>query len=318
MRQAAEAAARQGEGGPVDLGVVIAGPTGSGKSEVAATLAQRFGGELVSADSRQVYKDLDAATSKESYQGVAQHCIDVAAPEQSYDVGRFLQDASAAVSDIRSRGKMPIVVGGTGLYIKAFLEGLSDLPKRDEAVRAKLQAELEERGESALRARLDRLDPEASAKIPKGNKQRLIRALEVCELTGKPMSAAWSRRRGGATGRWLALRIDWPADRLSERLERRCEAMWPKLLDEVRSLRARYTGREPGFESLGYREAMAAIDGTLPAEEGYALFLKSTLAYAKRQRTWFRNQLRAETIAGGSPEDMARQAERLVEEALRG
>ncbi len=315
MRQAAETAADQGEGGPVDLGVVIAGPTGSGKTRLAAQLARKLGGEIISADSRQVYKGLDAATSKEVIEGVAQYCIDMATPEQSYDVGRFLRDASAAVDEIRARGRVPIVVGGTGLYIKAFLEGLSELPKRDEPLRARLQAELEEKGEGALRGRLKELDPAAETRIPKGNRQRLIRALEVCELTGEPISSAWARRRGAAPGTWVAFRIDWPAEELKKRLESRCEAMWPKLLDEVRSLRSRYTGREPGFESLGYREALAVVDGSLPDEEGYARFLRATLAYAKRQRTWFRNQLKAEVLAGATMEEMAERALAAVERA---
>lgn len=315
MRKAPEAAA--GQGGAVTLGVVIAGPTGSGKTRLAARLALELGGEIVSADSRQVYKHLDAATAKERIEGVAQHCVDVATPEQRYDVGRFLQDASAAVSSIRSRGRVPIVVGGTGLYIKAFLEGLSELPKRDDTLRARLQAELEEKGEAAFRERLKAADPEAEAKIPKGNRQRLIRALEVCELTGKPMSAAFSRRRGAAAGRWVALRVDWPAETLKERLEARCAAMWPKLLDEVRALRARYSGREPGFESLGYREAVAVVDGSLGEKEGYERFAKATLSYAKRQRTWFRHQLDAEAIEGGSAESMTAQALQAVERAAR-
>ena len=315
MRKAPEAAA--GQGGPVALGVVIAGPTGSGKTQLAAQLARELGGEIVSADSRQVYKDLDAATSKERPEGVAIHGLDLATPSEPYDVGRFLQDASAAISAIRSRGRLPIVVGGTGLYIKALLEGLSELPKRDETVRARLRAELDEKGEEDFRRRLKTLDPEAEAKIPKGNRQRLIRALEVCELTGKPMSEAFSRRRGAAPGRWVALRVDWPSETLKGRLEARCAAMWPKLLDEVRALRARYSGREPGFESLGYREAVAVVDGSLAEDEGYARFVKATLSYAKRQRTWFRHQLRAEAIEGGSAESMAAQARAAVERARR-
>ena len=312
MRQASENA---GQGLSLKRGLVIAGPTGSGKTDLAVALARRLDAELISADSRQVYRELDAGTAKARPEGVVQHLVDVAAPGERYDVGRFQREALTALAEIRARGRVPILVGGTGLYIKAFLEGLSELPGRDESVRERLQERLERDGEPALRGRLAEADPQAAAQIPSGNRQRLIRALEVLELTGKPISEAWSRRRGAATGSWLALRIDWPADTLRPRLQARCRAMWPALLEEVRALRARYSGSEPGFESLGYREAVAVADGTVGDEAGYEAFERATLAYAKRQRTWFRNQLNGEPIDGGSTEAMAAQALRALARA---
>jgi tRNA dimethylallyltransferase len=318
MRQAAENAGHQSGAltiSPPAPGLVIAGPTGSGKTALAVELARRLGAELVSADSRQVYRGLDAGTAKEVSSGVAQHLLDIATPDETYDVGRFLRESVSAVAEIRARAKLPIVVGGTGLYIKAFLEGLSDLPPRDENIRARLSAEWDRDGEAPLRERLAHADPKAERTIPKGNKQRLIRALEVLELTGEPISASWEKREGRAPGEWLALRIEWPAEELRARLESRCARMWPTLLSEVRALKRAYTGREPGFESLGYREALAVLDGSLGEPEGRARFVAATLAYAKRQRTWFRAQLDAETIAGGPLESMTAQALRLVEKA---
>ena len=290
------------------MGLVIAGPTGSGKTELAAALARRLGGEIVSADSRQVYRGLDAATGKARIPGVVQHLLDVADPQEKFDAGRFRAEAAKVVEDIRARGRRPIVAGGTGLYVKAFLEGLSELPKRDDAVRARLAA----LSESELRAKLS---PEVGASIPKGNRQRLIRAVEVLELTGRQISEFWDKREGKAPGEWLALRIDWPADVLRDRLTERCKQMWPALLEEVRELKGRYSGKEPGFESLGYREALAVLEGGLEEAAGLETFIKSTLAYAKRQRTWFRTQLKAVSIEGGPIEEMARRAERAIEEA---
>lgn len=302
MQQAAEAAE---PGGALVLGLVIAGPTGSGKTDLAAALARELGGEIVSADSRQVYRGLDAGTAKDRPEGVAMHLLDIATPSEPFDVGRFAAAATKSVSDIRARGARPIVVGGTGMYIKALLEGLSELPPRDEAVRARL----EKLDEAALRLRLKESDPAAEAAIPKGNRQRLVRAVEVLELTGKPISAAWAERRGAVPGPFLAFRIDWPADEQRARLVARCRKIWPRLLAEVRALSAAYSGTEPGFESLGYREAFAALRGERREDEAYAAFEKATLAYAKRQRTWFRGQLKdARPIAGGPLESMKAQA----------
>ncbi|MDE2038777.1 MAG: tRNA (adenosine(37)-N6)-dimethylallyltransferase MiaA [Elusimicrobia bacterium] len=297
--------------------MVVAGPTGSGKTALAAELARRLGGELVCADSRQVYAGFDAGTAKERPEGVATHLLDVAAPAERYSAGRFLEDALAAVAAIRARGRHPIVVGGTGLYIKALLEGLSPLPARDEETRARLEEEWARVGERPLRERLGALDPKLARAIPAGNKQRLIRALEVAESTGRSLSSFWSRRQNAAPGPWLCLRIEWPSEALRSRLRARCRALWPGLLAEVRRLRRGLDGSEPAFQSLGYREALAAVEAGLPEEEAYARFERATLAYAKRQRTWFNRQLQARPIAGGEASRMAEDAVRAVLEAER-
>lgn len=286
--------------------LVLAGPTASGKTDLAVALAMELGAEVVSADSRQVYRRLDAGTAKPTAaqrKAVPHWLIDVAGPEETYDAGRFAREASAAVLDIRSRGKLPLVVGGTGLYLKALLEGLAPLPTRDDALRAKLA----KRTPAELFEDLRRVDPEAAASIPAANVQRLTRALEVYELTGKPISAHWKEGRAGGEKAGLVLRLELSAERTKERVAARAERMWGPLLAEVKALVPKpYRGDEPGFSSLGYREALAAAAGVISPDEGLAQMVQSTVAYAKRQRTWFRGQLKdAVTLDAERPELLA-------------
>ena len=288
--------------------LVIAGPTGSGKTALAIELAKRLGGEIVSADSRQLYRRLDAATAKPTpaeRAAVRHWLVDAAEPSESWDAARWAREAKAAVLDIRRRGKVPIVCGGTGLYLRALLEGLSPLPPRDEALRARLSREAEEKGRAALHARLASLDPEAAASIPPGNLQRVVRALEVALLTGAPLSASRGRREGGLGGA-VCVVLEVPADELKRRLEARARAFWPALLAEIRTLvPAEYTGDEPAFTSLGYREALAFARGESSEAGAFASLLKSTFAYAKRQRTWFRTQLKAVHVSSADSELVA-------------
>ncbi|MDX6768298.1 MAG: tRNA (adenosine(37)-N6)-dimethylallyltransferase MiaA [Elusimicrobiota bacterium] len=271
--------------------IVLAGPTASGKSALAVALAERLGAEIVSADSRQVYRKLDAGTAKptaEQRRRVAHHLLDLVEPSEAYDAGRFVRDARAALEAIAARGKRAIVCGGTGLYLKALLEGLAPLPPRDETVRRRL-AKLDA---SQLHARLSKADPAAAAGIPRGNTQRLVRALEVLELTGRPISAHWAagRAHGVAAEAVLVLELDKAA--LDARIERRAEAMWPAMLDEVRWLVPKeHDGSEPGFTSLGYPQALAAASGRKDPAAMLDEMTDKTVQYAKRQRTWFRGQL---------------------------
>jgi tRNA dimethylallyltransferase len=288
--------------------IVLAGPTASGKTELAVSLALKLNGEIVSADSRQVYRFLDAATAKPSAElraRVPHHLIDVADPSEAYDAARFAREAAIAIADIERRGKLAIVCGGTGLYIRALTEGLSPMPPRDEAVRARLAALAEHDGPEALHARLAKADPKAAAAIPAGNVQRVVRALEVLELTGRPISASWSEERTGGVAAEAILSLEVPNDLLRERIDVRARAMWPALLSEVRALvPSRFRGDEPGFTSLGYREAVAVQRGEYSSEDGLAEMIRATHAYAKRQRTWFRHQLPgAVAVPGGTAEE---------------
>lgn len=277
--------------------IVIVGPTASGKSELAAALARELGGEVISADSRQVYRGLDAGTAKPGYPC---HLVDIIEPTERFSAAQWAERARALLISIKT---VAIVAGGTGLYVKALLEGLSDMPPRDEKVRAKLKGD--------LHAKLRAVDPEAAAKIPAGNTQRLIRALEVYELTGKPISAHWGRRQGGIPAR-LCLRLEWPAEVLRERIARRAAAMWPGMIEEAGA----YEGGEPGLESLGYREAWLCSRGKLSKAEGFDRLVSATNAYAKRQRTWFRTQLPgAVALPGGPLEELTRKSLEAFHEA---
>ncbi|HXS99400.1 MAG TPA: tRNA (adenosine(37)-N6)-dimethylallyltransferase MiaA [Elusimicrobiota bacterium] len=271
--------------------IVLAGPTASGKTELAVSLALRLGGEVVSADSRQVYRLLDAATAKPSAAQrarVPHHLLDVVNPDETYDSGRFIREAKAAIAAIQKRGKLAIVCGGTGLYLRALLEGLAPLPPRDEALRERLTA----LGKDALHARLTTADPKAAAAIPAGNVQRVVRALEVLELTGRPISSTWGEKREGGVDAERVLTLEVPSEILRRRVEARAKAMWPALLAEVRALvPSRFRGDEPGFTSLGYREALAVLKGESSSEDGLEEMIRATHAYVKRQRTWFRHQL---------------------------
>ena len=284
--------------------IVLAGPTASGKTELAVSLALKLNGEIVSADSRQVYRLLDAATAKPSAaqrSRVPHHLIDVADPSEPYDAGRFAKEAAAAIKNIEGRGKLAIVCGGTGLYLRALTEGLSPMPPRDEAVRARLTAEAAQGGREALHARLAKADPKAAAAIPAANIQRVVRALEVFELTGRPISASWNEERSGGVAADATLTLEVHNEILRDRIETRARAMWPALLAEVRALvPSRFRGDEPGFTSLGYREGIAVLRGDSSSDEGLAEMIRATHAYAKRQRTWFRHQLPgAVTVTAG-------------------
>jgi tRNA dimethylallyltransferase len=282
--------------------IVVVGPTASGKSELAAALARELGGEVISADSRQIYRGLNAGTAKPGYPC---HLVDIIEPSVKFSAAEW---AARAKTLLAAAKKPMIVAGGTGLYVKALLEGLSDMPPRDESVRAKIAGDGDAR---ELHAKLRAVDPAAAAKIPPGNTQRLIRALEVYELTGLPISAHWGKRKGGVQAR-LVLRLDWPPETLRLRIAERAKAMWPGMIEEASA----FEGGEPGLESLGYREAWLCSRGKLSKAEGFDRLVSATNAYAKRQRTWFRTQLPgAVTVPGGPLEEMTRRSLEALHEA---
>ena len=292
--------------------VVIVGPTASGKTELALALARALGGEIVSADSRQVYRELNAGTAKPArdragrVEGIPYHLTDCAGLADPFDAGRFAALARTEVAAIHQRGATAVVAGGTGLYVRALLEGLCALPTRDETLRRKLEEEARAGGRARLHERLARVDPQAAARIPANNIQRVVRALEVFELTGRPISELWQDNKplGGQLSASVAFRIDWPPDILRRRIRERAEGMWPAMLEEVAGLLGRFSGSEPCFASLGYPEAVACVRGQLEPEEGLQRLINSTCAYAKRQRTWFRHQVSAVPVTGGRIEDM--------------
>lgn len=284
--------------------VAIVGPTASGKTDLAQALAGALDGEIVSADMGQLYRRLDAGTAKPS-RGV--HLVDVLDPAEISDAGAYARLARPVVTAILTRGRLPIVAGGTGLYLRALLQGLAPLPPRDPALRKLLEA----RGAPALHAELARRDPAAAARVDPHNLPRVARALEVMELTGRPLSELW-RLNPEPPYRVLYLALDWPREELRARIRQRSEKMFPAMVAEVRRLvPAELSGNEPAFRCLGYRQALATARGELPQARGLDLMIASTNAYARRQLTWFRRQTPARWL---SPAEAPEQALRLVRE----
>lgn len=284
--------------------LVLAGPTAAGKTHFALLLAERHGFEIISADSRQVYRGLDIGTAKpapEEQARVRHHVIDVCDPQDLYDAARFVADAEAAIVSVRARGRRPLVAGGTGMYIRSLTEGLFEGGGRDAGVRARLTAEASAVGAPALHRRLTERDPEAAARIQPNDAVRIVRALEVIEVTGRTLSELHrrSRRDGPRHPRRLAV-IDPGRDELHRRIAERTAAMFAAgLIDEVRALLARGVERDaPGMRAIGYPQAIAVLDGALTPAEAAAQIAHETRRYAKRQRTWFRSEHGAAWIDG--------------------
>ena len=281
------------------LGICLAGPTASGKSALALQLAVQLPLEIVSVDSAQVYRGMDIGTAKPGAAeraAVPHHLIDLIDPEQAYSAAQFVHDATAAAAAVRARGRLPLLVGGTMLYFKALRDGLDALPAADPAVRAALDARAAAEGWPALHAELQRVDPATAARLAPHDAQRIQRALEVWQTTGRPLSDFHGRRGGApdAAGptRWPMISLE-PASRpwLHRRIAERFDAMLAGgLIDEVRRLRQRPALRPdlPSMRCVGYRQAWAALDaGTLDGlrEAGIA----ATRQLAKRQITWLRS-----------------------------
>ena len=275
--------------------LVITGPTASGKTALAVELAQRLDGELIGADSVQVYRGFDVGASKpttaELY-GVAHHLIDVRAPDDPLDAADYAALADRAIEDVRARGKRPIVVGGSGLWLRALLRGLVALPKVDPELRAQLEAEAAILGSQALHARLAKVDPIAAARLHPNDRVRVVRALEVHAQTGKPLGALRETHALGAPRhRALRIALEWPADVLGTRIEARTRAMFEAgLVEEVRGLLARFGPGLRALGAVGYREVVAHLTEGVPLDETRARVARATRIYARRQRTWLRSE----------------------------
>ena len=277
--------------------VLLMGPTAAGKSALALALAGRIGGEIVTVDSAQVYRGMDIGTAKPdaaTRARVPHHLLDVVAPTDAYSAARFVADARAAIADIRMRGRVPIVVGGTMLYFKALADGLSDLPQADAVLRAALDARAARDGWPALHAELVRVDPATAARLAPTDAQRIQRALEVHALTGTPLSALQGRRAGGAADLGATLRFALvPPDRaqLHAAIAERFDAMLAAgLVDELAALRARYPleATMPSMRAVGYRQAWDYLEGTIDRRALRERGIAATRQLAKRQFTWLR------------------------------
>lgn len=275
--------------------MVVVGPTGSGKTALALRLAERFGGEIVSCDSAAVYREFEMGTAKPSSADrarVRHHLLDVADPREHYTAGKYARDARTAVAEISGRGRAPIVVGGTGLYLRALLEGLFAGPERSEELRERLRAGAKRRGEGYLPQLLGRLDREAAGKIHGNDEAKLIRAIEVCLRAGQPMSGMWGQGEERLTGyRVVKIGLDPERGQLYERINARCQAMFEAgLLEETRALKRKYGAEAWALRSLGYSQAMQHLRGEISAEEMVAGAQQGHRNYAKRQMTWFRRE----------------------------
>ncbi len=284
------------------LVLALMGPTASGKTALAIELAQRHSGEIISVDSALVYRGLDIGSAKpdaEERAGIPHHLIDIREPDQPYSAGEFAQDARAAVDAVLARGHLPLLVGGTGLYFRALLGGLSAMPASEPEVRAAIEYEASERGWGALHAELARVDPEAAARIRASDPQRITRALEVWRVSGRPISQ-WQREAPlSPRPPWRVLKLVLaPSDRslLHSRIAQRFGRMVALgFLDEVRALMARPELHPdlPAMRAVGYRQAWRHLRGETPMAGFLAEGIAATRQLAKRQLTWLRAELDA-------------------------
>jgi tRNA dimethylallyltransferase len=268
--------------------IAIVGPTAVGKSELALKLAEEFRGEIVSADSRQIYRGMDIGTAKPSPADrarVPHHLIDVVNPNEVFTLADYQQLAYAIIAQIHARGKVPFLVGGTGLYVRAVLEGLTIPRVMPNPERRK---ELEREDALTLHARLQQLDPRAAARIDPRNKRRVIRALEVCEAAGQPISELQTTRPPDY--RILRIGLTMPRAQLYERINARVDRMIKEgLIEEVRALLAHgYSSNLPAMSGLGYRQIAAYLNGTLTRDEAIRQLKRDTRRFVHHQYTWFR------------------------------
>jgi len=289
--------------------VCLVGPTASGKTALAIELAERIGAEIVSADSRQAYRRLDIGTAKPTVaerERVRHHCLDLVEPDEGFDAARFRRAAEAALADIHARGRRALVVGGTGLYVRALLRGLCPAPPAEPRLRA------------TLHRRLAALDPPTAARVHPRDAVRIVRALEVGLVSGRRLSE-WQAGHRFAAGAYdpLVIGLAWPVAPLEERITARARAMVDAgFLDEVRALASSgLAATAPGLQAVGYRELRACLEGRLDMRQALAATVRATHRFAKRQRTWFR---REPGIVWRHPEEERRRIGAEVEAFLGG
>ena len=277
--------------------ILLMGPTATGKSALAVTLAERFDGEVISVDSAQIYRGMDIGTAKPDVairERIAHHLLDVIDPTEAYSAATFARDALRAIAEVRGRGRVPILAGGTMLYFKALAEGLSELPAADRTLRAEVDARAAREGWPALHAELARVDPQIAARLKPTDAQRIQRALEVWHLAGTPLSALQGRRARAGVALGATLRIALvPSDRarLHEAIARRFDVMLAAgLVDELSGLRRRYalTPELPSMRCVGYRQAWSYLEGEIDRATLRTRGIAATRQLAKRQFTWLR------------------------------
>lgn len=283
--------------------LVVAGPTASGKTALALRLAEELGGEIVSCDSVAVYRLMEIGTAKptlEERARVPHHCLDLYWPDEACTAGDYARHAREAIAGIRERGRIPIVAGGTGLYLRALLEGLAPAPQRDDALRERLRERAERRGSAWLHRVLQRLDPRAAKLIHANDVPKLVRSIEVTLAARQPRTQQWQAGRDPLRGyRVLKMGLAPPRERLYERINTRAAAMFERgLLAETEMLRERFGDDCRALGALGYVQAMAVLRGEMTLDEAVAAAQQGHRNYAKRQGTWFRRETGMRWLAG--------------------
>lgn len=273
--------------------ITIEGPTGSGKSALALQLAEELSGEIVNCDSRQIYRYLNIGTAKptkEELSLVPHHLIDIINPDQFYNAGLFIRDASAAIDDIKARGKMPIICGGTGLYVRSLLEGLFSHPPIPQEIRASLKLRMEKEGIGSLYEELKEIDPAFAAKVSSNDPQRILRGLEVYHASGKTISVHWQEQDKESAYEAYRILINPPREILYERINKRLSEMVEEgLIGEIAGVLKRgYSWEDPGLSSLGYREFRPYFEEEESLEGCALIAAQHHRNYAKRQCTWYR------------------------------
>jgi tRNA dimethylallyltransferase len=308
------------------LVVIVLGPTGSGKTALSLELAMRFRGDVVSCDSVAVYRGMELGTAKptkEERARVPHHLIDVAEPDEAFTAGEYSRRARAALGEIAAREHLPIVTGGTGLYLRALTEGLFAGPARREDLRARLRRSADRHGSEWLHRVLRKLDAATAERIHANDTAKLIRAIEVCVAARKPMSEILGDQdvgRDPLTGfRLFRIGLNPPRDALYQKLNERCAAMFAAgLVEETRGLVAKY-GAVKALNSLGYRQARGVLDGTMSEQDAIKAAQQGHRNYAKRQMTWFRREPEVRWIDGfGDEAETVRAAQEQLKELTTG
>ena len=298
--------------------IVLAGPTASGKTSLALRLAEEFNGEIVSCDSVAVYREMEIGTAKPSREEralIQHHMIDIVWPDEACTAGDYSRQAREALAGITERGRLPIVAGGTGLYLRALIDGLFPAPPKKPGQRERLRKIAATRGPTYLHRLLTRLDRAAAAAIHVNDVPKVVRAIEVSLAANQPLTEQWERGRDTLTGyRILRLGLNPPRARLYERINQRAAAMFDRgLVEETERLIARYGEDCRPLTSLGYAEATAVLQNELTREQAVAHAQQGHRNYAKRQLTWFRREPNMRWLEGcGGDEDIVEQAMRLV------
>lgn len=303
--------------------VAVVGPTASGKSALALDIAERFSGEIVNFDSVQVYRGFEIGTAKTPFverRGIPHHLLDVVAPDAVFTAGDYAERARVVVDEIRARARLPVFVGGTGLYLRALLNGLFQGPKRDEALREKLEQRVESKPAGYLHRILERLDPASAERIHPHDVPKLMRSIEVRLLANAPIATLWSKGAGRLEG-YEVIRVGLNPTRsaLYARINRRTQKIFKAgLIEETQALLASGTPRSARpFGSLGYKQALDYLGGGITLEEAIESTAKMTRRYAKRQMTWFRREPDIHWLKGfGDEETVLTEALAYIEERV--